>query len=42
MKNDRLYGLLKSSVRVPKGRLNVAQDAVLGKFEDMIQSRRDG
>jgi hypothetical protein len=27
---------------VPKGRLNLAQDAILGTIENLIESRRDG
>jgi hypothetical protein len=33
--------LRKNTTGVPKGRQRVAQDEILGRFENMIQSRRD-
>jgi hypothetical protein len=38
---DGLKRLRKNATGVPQGRLRVAQDEILGRFENMIQSRRD-
>src|ERR1700722_3688978 len=34
--------LRKDATKVPKGRLNSAQDAILGQIKNLIKSRRDG
>jgi hypothetical protein len=33
--------LRKNATKVPKGRLNLAQDAILGTMKNLIESRRD-
>jgi hypothetical protein len=38
----RLQRLRKNATKVPKGRLNLAQDAILGTIENLIECRRDG